>query len=132
MACFPELRTKEWLNIPEAFHSQVQYPSCIGAIYGKHVGIIQPTGGGSTYFCYKRYISRVLMAVCDANCKFISTDAGSYGKVSDSSIYKNIVLSKKYRKILWASRTPDKYQYMENRFPSSSYVTKPSVFLLTC
>lgn len=37
----------------------------------------------------------VLLAVCDANYRFIFVDIGSYGKASDSSIYKNSELFRK-------------------------------------
>ena len=32
------------------------------------------------FFNYKDYYSTVLLAIVDANCKFIAVDVGSYGK----------------------------------------------------
>ncbi|XP_063586006.1 uncharacterized protein LOC134763464 [Penaeus indicus] len=93
--CFPELTKQEWLKIEEGFRCEAHFPNCIGAIDGKHVRLIKPTGSGSNYFCYKKYFSMVLLAVCDANYRFTFIDVGSYGKVSDSSIYKNSNLYKK-------------------------------------
>lgn len=37
----------------------------------------------------------VLLAVCDANYRFIYINIGSYGKASDSAIYKNSDLYQK-------------------------------------
>ena len=93
--CFPELTKQEWLKIKEGFRCEAQFPNCIGAIDGKHVRLVKPMGSGSNYFCYKKYFSMVMLAVCDANNRFTFMDVGSYGKTSDSSIYKNSNLYKK-------------------------------------
>lgn len=93
--CFPELIQEEWLKIAGGFETRANFPNCIGAIDGKHVRLIQPSGSGSTYFCYKKYFSMVLLAVCDSNYRFTFVDIGSYGKASDSSIYKHSVLFQK-------------------------------------
>lgn len=86
---------REWFTIANGFESHANFPNCIGAIDGKHVRLIQPCGTGSNYFCYKKYFSMVLLAVCDSNYRFIFIDVGSFGKASDSSIYKNSLLFKK-------------------------------------
>lgn len=95
--CFPQLTEDEWLNIAAGFESRANFPNCLGAIDGKHVRIIQPPGSGSTYFNYKKYFSIVLLAVCDSNYRFIYIDTGSYGKASDSSVFKNSELLKKIK-----------------------------------
>lgn len=93
--CFPELTKQGWLKIEEGFRCEAHFPNCIGAIDGKHVRLIKPTGSGSNYFCYNKYFSMLFLAVCDANYRFTFIDVGSYGKASDSSIYKNSNLYKK-------------------------------------
>ncbi|XP_064108616.1 uncharacterized protein LOC135216990 [Macrobrachium nipponense] len=75
--CFPELTKEEWLKIEEGFRCEAQFPNCIGAIDGK------------------KYFSMVVLAVCDANYRFTFIDVDSYGKASDSSIYKNSNLYQK-------------------------------------
>ncbi|KAF0747248.1 DDE Tnp4 domain-containing protein [Aphis craccivora] len=39
---------------------------------------------GTLFFNYKDFVSIVLLAIVDANCKFIFVDIGSYGKEGDS------------------------------------------------
>uniref|UniRef100_A0A914DEB2 DDE Tnp4 domain-containing protein n=1 Tax=Acrobeloides nanus TaxID=290746 RepID=A0A914DEB2_9BILA len=43
----------------------------IGAIDGKHFEIEKPDNSGSTFFNYKGYHSLVMLAVVDADEKFI-------------------------------------------------------------
>lgn len=65
-----------WLNISEEFKNRSNFPNCLCAVGGKH------------------FFSIGLMAVADANYKLIYVDVGSYGKDSDSTIFRNSVLWK--------------------------------------
>lgn len=47
---------------------------------------------------YKHYFSIGLLAIADANYKFIYVDVGSYGKDSDSTIFKNSAFWKNLKK----------------------------------
>lgn len=62
------------------------FPNVIGAIDGKHVRIVNPDKSGSLFFNYKNYFSIVLLAIVDANYKFMVVDIGSYGKEGDAGI----------------------------------------------
>lgn len=62
------------------------FPNLIGAIDGKHIRVIKPQHSRSQYFNYKKKISIVLLAICDANYNFIDMDVGCYGKAADSTI----------------------------------------------
>ncbi|XP_025413308.1 protein ALP1-like [Sipha flava] len=69
-----------------------------GAVDGKHIRIIKPERSGSLYMNYKHYFSIGLLAIADANYKFIYVDVGSYGKDSDSTIFKNSALWENLKK----------------------------------
>ena len=61
---------------------------------GKHIIIKQPRNSGSYYFNCKGTFSVVLLALIDANYKFIYVDIGCNGRISDGGVYRNSSLSK--------------------------------------
>ncbi|CAH2008363.1 unnamed protein product [Acanthoscelides obtectus] len=91
--CIPPPTKDKWESISPEFETRANFPHCIGAVDGKHIRISNPLG--SMYYNYKGYSSVVLMAVADANYRFVYVDIGSYGKDCDSSIFK--------RSSLWTS-----------------------------
>lgn len=74
------------------FYTKWNFPHCVAAIDGKHVRIKCPNNSGSLFFNYKEYFSIVLLAMVDADCKFIAVDVGSYGKEGDSGIFAKSVM----------------------------------------
>jgi DDE superfamily endonuclease len=78
---------EEWMAIADRFSSEWQFPNCIGALDGKHVHMFPPKNSGSLYYNYKEGFSIVLMALVDADYKFIGVDIGANGKCSDSGIW---------------------------------------------
>lgn len=68
--------TEEWLTIADQFDNRCQFPNCGGAIDGQHIRINQPPHSCSMYYNYKGYFSVVLMAVVNANYKFMFVDVG--------------------------------------------------------
>ena len=91
----PEVTTEEWYNIANAFEEKTNFPNCLGAIDGKHVRCMKPRSSGSKFFNYKKFFSVVLMAVADANLRFVSIDVGSYGQEGDSTVFRNSTFGSK-------------------------------------
>lgn len=83
----PPVSSEQLRKKAEEFKQKWNFPNCIGAIDGKHIRIFCPGRTGSLYFNYKSYFSTVLLAIVDANYKFIFIDVGSYGKEGDSGIF---------------------------------------------
>jgi len=71
----------------EEFSYKWNFPNYISAIDGKHVRIRSPSKSGSLFHNYKDFYSIVLLAMVDANYKFIVVDIGSFGKEGDSGIF---------------------------------------------
>ena len=61
---------------------------------GKHIATKQPKNLGSYYFNYKGTCSVILLALADANYKFIYVDVGCNGRINDGGVYCNSSLSK--------------------------------------
>ncbi|XP_069615712.1 uncharacterized protein [Ranitomeya imitator] len=78
-----------WMGIAEKFWSVCDFPNCLGAVDGKHIRIIKPARTGSEYFNYKKYFSVLLMAIANADCRFIAVDIGAFGRGNDSQTFKN-------------------------------------------
>ena len=53
---------------------------------GKHIAIRAPAHSGSPYHSFEQFCSIVLLAVVDANYKFILVDVGSNGRACDVQI----------------------------------------------
>lgn len=77
----------DWEEKAKEFWIRWGYPNCVAAIDGKHVRLVAPSNSGSLFFNYKGYFSIVLLAMVDANCKFLVVDVGSYGKEGDAGIF---------------------------------------------
>ena len=86
--------SEEWETIAADFAEKWQFPHCLGALDGKHVVMRAPWNLGSLYFNYKGTFSTVLLALADANLKFIAIDIGAYGRNSDGGIFANSNLGK--------------------------------------
>ena len=85
--------TQEWLDIAEQFEKKWNVPHAIGALDGKHVAMKKPHSSGSQYFNYKKFFSVVIMALVDADYKFIWIDMGGVGHQSDSQIFNESELA---------------------------------------
>ncbi|KAL8589399.1 hypothetical protein ACOMHN_021551 [Nucella lapillus] len=57
------------------------------ALYGKHFRMKKPAHSGSLYFNYKGYFSIPMLALVDADYRFLWLDAGGQGHMSDAQIF---------------------------------------------
>jgi len=90
----PNPSTIDFKSKAAEFSCKWNFPNCILAIDGKHIRIRSPNNSGSLFYNYKDFFSIVLLAMVDANYKFIVVDIGSYGKEGDSGIFLKSVMGK--------------------------------------
>ena len=79
----------EWKEVASGFSDKWNFHHCCGCIDGKHVRIQAPPHSCSQYYIYKGYYSIIMLAVVDANYKFMYVDVGSYGADSDAGIFRH-------------------------------------------
>ena len=68
------------------------------ALDGKHIRIENFLHAGSMNYNYKHFYSIVLLAVVDADYKFLYVDIGAYGKDCDSSILQKTEFWKRMKR----------------------------------
>ena len=85
-------RPEEWLQVASDFSTKWQYHNCCGALDGKHIPIQRPSHAGSLYYNYKKFHSIILMAVSDANYKFLYVDVGAEGSAGDGGTWYRCTL----------------------------------------
>ncbi|KAF0715920.1 protein ALP1-like [Aphis craccivora] len=90
LECIPEPDKDKWKSIAQKFETRANFPNCIGAVDGKHVRIVHHLN--SMHINYKEYSSLVLMAVADADYRFVYANIGSYGKDCDSNVFQKCQL----------------------------------------
>ena len=85
---FPGITTpEEWREVANRFWGKWQMPHCVGALDGKHVRVYAPQNSGTLYYNYKTYFSIPLLALVDADYRFLWVDLGGLGHMSDAQIF---------------------------------------------
>lgn len=85
---------EKWIEVANKFEYLWNYPYCIGALDGKHIVFQAPRSSGSYYYNYKGSHSIVLLALVDANYKFLYVDIGVNGRISDGGVFRESSLKK--------------------------------------
>ena len=67
----------EWMSVGKGFAERWNFHNTIGALDGKHIAIRCPMNTDSVYYNYKGYHSVVLLALVDAEYRFLYVDVGS-------------------------------------------------------
>lgn len=117
------------------FYEIWNFPNCFGALDGKHFMIRKPSCSGSKYFNYKHFCSLILLALADANYKFLFVDVGAQGRCSDGGVFAqshlNFALERKAINIPDPEPLPGtNYPFpfclvADEAFPLREYIMKP-------
>lgn len=126
---------EEWKRVAQEFWNKWNFPNCLGALDGKHIAIRQPACSGSLYFNYKHTFSIILLALVDAEYKFLFVDCGSQGRCSDAGVYSESVLKTALqRNTICAPKSGplpgrnDNFPFCivaDDAFPLKDYIMKP-------
>lgn len=83
----PPVTAVNWKKVADHFSDRWNFHHCLGALDGKHVALRMPKKSGSIFFNFKHFYSIVLLALVDANYKFLWVDVGTNGACSDAQIW---------------------------------------------
>ena len=125
----------EWMRIADEYLELWEFPNCLGSLDGKHIMIRKPSCSGSKFFNYKHFCSIILLALVDANYKFLFCDVGSQGRCSDAGVFLesdlNIALEHNILNIPHQNKLPGTnvdFPYClisDEAFPLREYILKP-------
>ena len=86
------LKTKK---IEQRFRNGWNVPHAVIALDRKQIAIKKPKKSGTEYFNYKSYFSLILLALVDADYKFLWVNMGASGSSSDAQIVNSCKLERK-------------------------------------
>ena len=87
---------EEWKRV-EKFKNRWNVPHTVGAKDGKYIAMKKPKKSGSDYYNYKGFFSLVLLALINAEYRFLWVDCGSSGSCSDAQIFSRSDLREKIK-----------------------------------
>ncbi|XP_069752287.1 putative nuclease HARBI1 [Narcine bancroftii] len=85
---------EEWKEVAKGFYEKWNFHHVRGVLDGKHVRILEPPGSGSVYHNYKGYFSIIILALVDADYKFMYFNVGTPGADSNAGIFRDCSLFK--------------------------------------
>ena len=122
----PEPSEDVWKSPASKIQDLWHFPNCLASINGKHISIQCPIIGGALYFDYKEFHSTVLLALIDAEYKFLAIDVDSYGKISDGNIFSKSVIGTKLE--TGTLNVPPNMPYVENAVPVPYVIVGDGMF----
>lgn len=108
---------EEWKVVAQDFEDRWNFPHCIGAMDGKHIAISPPLQSGSMYYNFHEFFSIVLMAVVDAQLRFVFVDVGTNGRASDRGIWNSCSLKRHLENNTISVPQPSRLFGTEQEFP---------------
>ncbi|XP_045106669.1 protein ALP1-like [Portunus trituberculatus] len=124
----------EWQHVASQYYARWNFPMCIGALDGKRILISKPPRSGSEYYDYKGHFSLIMMALVDADYKFMYVDVGASGRASDAGVWERCGLRdaiEEKKKIPPSTPIPFTRRQCpfvivgEDAFPLKTYLMKP-------
>ena len=91
----------------EKFRTRWNVSHAVGAIDGKYIAMKKPKKAGSDYYNYKGFFSLVLLALVDAEYRFLWIDCGSSGLYSDAQIFNRSLLRDKIVDVSLGIQAPE-------------------------
>ena len=86
---------EDWKKIEERFRNRWNVSHAVGALDGKHIAIKKPKKSGSEYFNHKGCFSLVLLALVNADYKFLWVNMVASGSSSDAQIFNHSKLKRR-------------------------------------
>jgi hypothetical protein len=80
---------EEWREVAHLFSGRWNFHHALGAIDGKHIALKKPKNSGSLYFNYKGFFSIIMLALVDADYKFLWVEVGTPGSTSDAAVFND-------------------------------------------
>lgn len=126
--CQTPSSVEEWKEKALKFERRWNFPHCCGALDGKHIAIRKPPNSGSDYINYKGFFSIVLMALVDADYKFIWVDMGGYGRNSDGQIFNHSDLAHKLQTDTLGLPPPEPLRHDDGENPMPYFIVGDDAF----
>ena len=96
-----------WKQVAAKFGNRWNFPHCCGSIDGKHVAIRKPEHAGSLYYNYKGFHSILMLALVEADYKFLWVNVGAEGSNSDAGVFQRCNLETALREGTLGLPDPD-------------------------
>lgn len=115
----------EFQKLALDFQNIGRFPGCVGCIDGSHIPISKPYIHGAEYYCYKKFYSIVLLAVCDANKTIRMFSAGFPGKCNDAGVFDESGMVNKVKEITEVTGDLNYHVLGDIAFPLMVQLMKP-------